>query len=103
MRRGETSLEVPHVQIRHAADGTLQRIECNGEGTIKSSVESLAAKKPAMAFDSTVQKEEPLALNATWTRSMVVQLAADGVSRLLKLEGSASVAEESRKFRLTGE
>ncbi len=98
VRRSGTELEVPHIQIRHAADGTLLRIECNGPGNIQSSGDALNA-----GHADATKPESQLALKANWFKSMNVQLASDGITRLLKLEGNASVAEESRDFRLEGE
>ena len=98
VRRADTQLEVPHVQIRHAADGTLLRIECNGPGNLSSSGEALQS-----AAATSTEDKNSLKLTASWFKFMNVQLAADGMTRLLKLEGNASVAEDARRFRLSGD
>ena len=106
VKRADTTLEVPHIQIRHDKDGALERVECNGAGSINSVFEppstadaTDSATEAAMAD----QMNQPLNLNATWFKSMVVQMAPDGLTRMMKLEGNASVAEEIQNFRLSGE
>ncbi|MCA9051352.1 MAG: hypothetical protein KDA89_21590 [Planctomycetaceae bacterium] len=106
LRQGENRLLVPHVRIIHSREGHgVQRIECNGPGSIAGSPppETEAAddaESAVSASQTVVATDAPPQFTASWSQSLVMQVAADQVSRLISLRGTAVVSQVDRGFRL---
>lgn len=85
------TLRVPHIRILHTPAGQIERVEFNGKGKITGLPEPKPDQDPS---------EPAIAFEATWLKSMTMQMGADQLSRIVSLNGNASVSEISRKFQL---
>lgn len=86
-------LRVPHIRVLHTPNNEVQRLELNGHG-------SIAGAPPPKTGQKSSTDEANLAFNATWEKSLTMQVAPDQVTRVVTLDGGASVSEASREFQL---
>lgn len=85
------TLQVPHIRILHTPAGDIQRVEFNGEGKLSGRPEPTPGQTP---------EEADVAFEATWLKSLTMQMGPDLLSRIVSLNGGATVSEASREFQL---
>lgn len=93
------------IQVLHMPDGTIQRAEFTvppSQRAPNSRPGRITGKAPSGKLNKS-KEDKLLALTAEWGESLLVQLAPDGVSRIVKLDGGARVAEDSLNFGLTAQ
>lgn len=95
VRQLSNQLAVPHIRVYHASDGTLERLECNGAGTIVG--------KPTESSDEISDESRSSVFGASWKDFLRMQLSSDLQSRLILLKGDAEVRQMDQSFGLTGQ
>ncbi|MEZ6125167.1 MAG: hypothetical protein R3C49_18625 [Planctomycetaceae bacterium] len=105
LTQADNVLRVPHIRILHAADGSVQRVECNGEGQISGTMPESpeGSDEDHGTPDGKFNNEPPMKFAASWLKSLVMQVAPDLKTRLITMEGQASVSESTRDFRLSAQ
>lgn len=93
----------PQIQIQHDASGTVQQVTF----TVPASQRMIGKRLGRITSDGQSsaggekESSEEMRLAVEWGESLTMQLAPDGVTRIVKLNGGARVAEEDRNFALT--
>lgn len=97
--------DTPQIQVLHDAGGDIQRIECSVPESLRDTKAGrgrITYRQAAKPSDNSVNKNA-IALSAEWGKSLLMQLAPDGISRIVRLDGGARVAETVQTFGLAAE
>jgi hypothetical protein len=92
--QNRNKLQVPHIRILHTPAGGIQRVEFNGKGKLTGHPE------PKKGDPEQKIADKPVAFEATWLKSLTMQMGADELTRVVSLTGGASISETSSQFQL---
>lgn len=97
--------DTPQIVVLHSADDTIQRVECSVPESLYNTPQGrgrLTSVRAAKPSEESINKNA-FDLRAEWGKSLLIQLAPDETTRIVRLDGKARVVETVRKFGLAAD